>query len=111
MHASGRRISPDVQRQALSVVLLGVMLVGVATLLLLSVSDLPLHAVLFEAVSALVTFGLSTGITAKLPPSGRVILVLLMFVGRIGSITVAIGLALQSRQRPYRYQEERPIGG
>lgn len=106
-----RRISRDVQRQALSVVLLAVGLVGTATLLLLSVSDFGLQDVLFETISAFATVGLSTGITADLPPAGKVIIMFLMFVGRVGTITVATGLALRSKQRPYRYPEERPIVG
>jgi Trk-type K+ transport system membrane component len=109
--AFGRRISRDVQRQALTVVLLAVGLVGVATLLLLTVSDFGLDVVLFEAISAFATVGLSTGITADLPASGQLILVALMFLGRVGTVTVATGLALRSRQRPYRYPEERPIVG
>jgi len=109
--AFGRRISREVQRQALTVVLLAVGLVAVATLLLLSVSDFALEQVLFETVSAFATVGLSTGITASLPPSGQFILVVLMFVGRVGTVTVATGMALRSRQRPYRYPEERPIVG
>ena len=109
--AFGRRISRQVQREALTVVLLAVGLAGIATVLLLTVSDLPLDAVLFEAISAFATVGLSTGITADLPPAGQVILVILMFLGRVGTVTVATGLALQRRQRPYRYPEERPIVG
>ena len=107
----GRRVPREVQRQALTVVLLAVGLVGTATLLLLTVSDHPLDAVLFEAVSAFATVGLSTGITADVPPAGQLILVALMFFGRVGTITVATGLALRSRQRLYRYPEERPIVG
>ena len=109
--AFGRRISRDVQRQALAVALLAVGFVGIATLALLSVSDLALHDALFEAVSAFASVGLSTGVTAALPPAGQAILVVLMFLGRVGTITVATGIALQSRQRPYRYPEERPIVG
>ncbi|CAA9281825.1 MAG: KtrAB potassium uptake system, integral membrane component KtrB [uncultured Acetobacteraceae bacterium] len=109
--AFGRRISRDVQRQALAVALLAVGFVGIATLALLSVSDLALHDALFESVSAFASVGLSTGVTAALPPAGQAILVVLMFLGRVGTITVATGIALQSRQRPYRYPEERPIVG
>jgi trk system potassium uptake protein len=107
----GRRISRDVQRQALTVALLAVGFVGMATLALLSVSDLALDDALFETVSAFATVGLSTGITADLLPAGQALLVGLMFLGRVGTITVATGLALRSRQRPYRYPEERPIVG
>ena len=106
-----RSISRDVQRQALTVVLLAVGLAGTATLLLLSVSPFGLQAVLFEVISAFATVGLSTGITPSLPPSGQAIIIMLMFLGRVGTATVAAGLALRSRQRPYRYPEERPIVG
>ncbi|WP_426131720.1 TrkH family potassium uptake protein [Pararhizobium sp. PWRC1-1] len=106
-----RRISPEVQRQALTVALLAVALVGLGTLSLLAVSHLPLEKVLFEVISAFATVGLSTGITASLPPSGHIILVVLMFIGRVGSITIATSLALRSMRRPYRYPQERPIVG
>jgi trk system potassium uptake protein len=109
--AFGRRVSRDVQRQALAVVLLAVGFAAAGTLALLTVSDLALHDALFEAVSAFASVGLSTGVTAGLPPAGHAILVVLMFLGRVGTITVATGIALQSRQRPYRYPEERPIVG
>ena len=63
------------------------------------------------AATAFATVGLSTGVTADLPPAGQALLVGLMFLGRVGTITVATGLALRSRQTPYRYPEERPIVG
>ena len=106
-----RRLSSEVQRQAVTVVLLAVAVVVIGTLTLLSVSDLELNVVLFEAISAFATVGLSTGITAKLPATGQVVLILLMFIGRVGTITVATALALQGKRRPYRYPEERPIVG
>ena len=106
-----RRICPDVQRQALAVVLMAVGLVGVATLAILSMTSFPLDRVLFEVISAFATVGLSTGITADLPPAAQSILIALMFVGRVGTITVAAALALRTRHVPYRYPEERPIVG
>lgn len=109
--AFGRRVSSEVQRQAVTVVLLAVAVIAAGTLILLSVSDLGLNVVLFEAVSAFATVGLSTGITAKLPPTGQVVLILLMFIGRVGTVTVATALALKGKRRPYRYPEERPIVG
>jgi potassium uptake TrkH family protein len=106
-----RRICPDAQRQALTVVLLAVGLVGVATLAILSMTPFPLDRVLFEVVSAFATVGLSTGITADLPPAAQIILAVLMFVGRVGTITVAASLALRTRHVPYRHPLERPIVG
>ena len=111
VNVAGRRISRKTQREALAVVLLSTMLVAVATLILLSITDFPLERVLFETVSAFATVGLSTGITGSLPPEGQLVIVLLMFIGRVGTITFATALALSDRQTSYRYPEERPIVG
>ena len=56
----------------------------------------PFEGLLFEAASALGTVGLSTGITAQLTPIGKLILVLLMFIGRVGPLTFGIALFLPS---------------
>lgn len=109
--AFGRRISTGAQRQALSVVLLAASAVGMGVLVLLSATALPLEDVVFEVISAFATVGLSTGVTADLPPVALIMLCLLMFIGRVGTITVATALALNERTIPYRYPEERPIVG
>jgi potassium uptake TrkH family protein len=109
--AFGRRISTGAQRQALSVVLLAASAVGAGILILLSATELPLEDVVFEVISAFATVGLSTGVTADLPPVALITLCLLMFIGRVGTITVATALALNERTIPYRYPEERPIVG
>lgn len=109
--AFNRRIGTHVQRQALTIVLLAAGMVGAGVLILLSVTSFPLQDVIFEVVSAFATVGLSTGITGDLPPSGQLVIIVLMFVGRVGTITLASALALQERYIPFRYPEERPIVG
>jgi potassium uptake TrkH family protein len=109
--AGGRRISSATARQAVTVAVLGMALVVGATISLLLLTDETLDRVAFESVSAFATVGLSTGITADLPAAGQLILVVLMFVGRVGTITVASALALRHSHRRYRYPEERPIVG
>jgi trk system potassium uptake protein len=111
VHAADRRIGERVQRQALTVVLLGLVLVVLATVVLLELSGLPLRDVLFECVSAFATVGLSTGITAELPGAGQLVLVLLMFVGRLGPITLVSSLALREKQRRFDLPEGRPLIG
>lgn len=106
-----RSISPSVQRQALTVALLGVAAVMTGTLLLLMTTDYSLDKVLFESVSAFATVGVSTGITYHLPASAEWVLMALMFTGRLGTITVASAIALSSRPRLHRLPEERPIIG
>lgn len=107
----GRRLGHGIERQALTVASLALLLVLIATMFMASVTRLPLQDVLFEAISAFATVGLSTGITADLPPSALVVLIILMFVGRVGTITVATALALTATERRYRYPEENPIVG
>jgi trk system potassium uptake protein TrkH len=107
----GRRIGTHVERQALAVVLLAIGLVGTATLVVLGLTDFAFHDVMFETISAFATVGLSTGITPHLPPAAQAVMIGLMFVGRVGTITVATALALGHGRRPYRYPEERPIVG
>ncbi len=106
-----RRIAPEVLRQALSVVLLALAAISAATLAILAITDLSLDKVLFEVVSAFATVGLSAGVTPTLPPTAQYILVALMFMGRVGTITIAAALALRPHQVPFRYPEERPIVG
>ncbi|MCP2331693.1 TrkH family potassium uptake protein [Actinoalloteichus caeruleus] len=110
-HVAGRRVPLDVQRQALAVALIGVAVVILSTVYLLLISSFPLEKALFEVTSAFGVVGLSTGITADLPPTGQALLVLLMFAGRLGPITLAAALALREKTRRYELPEERPIIG
>lgn len=107
----GKRLPRAVHREAITVVLLAVAVVVAATVALVLLTDINLDRLLFEVVSAFGTVGLSTGITADLPPAGQVILILLMFVGRLGPITFASGLALADRRIAYELPKERPIIG
>ena len=106
-----RRIGSATQRQALTVALLGLGVIAVGTMTILTVTDHSLDVVLFESISAFATVGLSTGITPDLPAAAQLTLMTLMFVGRVGTVTVASALALSSRHRHYRLPEERPIVG
>ncbi|WDF34971.1 potassium transporter TrkG [Arthrobacter agilis] len=107
----GKRLPRSVHRQAISIVLLAVGLVITATMILMLITDFGLDRVLFEVVSAFATVGLSTGITAGIPPAGQVVLILVMFAGRLGPVTLASALALRSRPLYYEYPKERPLIG
>jgi trk system potassium uptake protein len=62
-------------------------------------------SVLFEAMSALGTVGLSTGISQELTTVGKLILCLMMFVGRVGPLTLGYALRLRAQPHRYRYPE------
>lgn len=106
-----RRIPGEAQRQALTVALLAIGAVIVATMGLLATTRLPRTDLLFEAVSALGTVGLSTGVTGLLSSASQLILIALMILGRVGPPTLFAALVLRERERLYRHAEERPIIG
>lgn len=106
-----RRVPTDNQRQAVTIVLLAATLVGVGTFALLTLTKFPFESLLFEAISAFSTVGLSLGITAQLAPVAQIVVILLMFIGRVGPLTVASALALRQRSSTHRLPEERMIVG
>jgi trk system potassium uptake protein TrkH len=109
--AFGRTIPTTVIRQAVAVALLGVAVVMTASLIVLAITGEDLDRVAFEVISAFSTTGLSTGLSATMPASAQYVLIVLMFVGRVGSVTVASALALRQRHKLYRFPEERPLVG
>lgn len=111
IEAFRRRIDPSVVRVAITVAFIGATMVGLATLIILVLTDLTLNRVLFEVISAFATCGLSTGITAGLPASAKYVLIALMIAGRVGTMTIAAALALRDRRRVIRFPEERPSIG
>jgi len=106
-----RSISSAVIRSALTIALLAVMLVSATTLLIMLMTDVEFDAALFESTSAFATVGLSTGITPGLPADAQIVLIVLMFLGRVGTITAASAFVLRQRVPRYRLPEEQPIIG
>ncbi|MEU6712143.1 potassium transporter TrkG [Nonomuraea sp. NPDC046802] len=106
-----RRLPDATQRQAVTITTLGVVLVAISTYVLLTITPHSLDQVLFEVIAAFGTAGLSTGITASLGTAGHLLLAVLMFIGRIGPLTLGSALALNRRTRHYELPEERvPVG-
>jgi trk system potassium uptake protein len=109
--AFDRRIDHRVIRQATTVALLGVAAVVGGTMVLTELTDLPLKDVMFETTSAFATVGLSTGITPQIGGPGQLVLVALMFLGRLGPITLVSALALREHTRRYTLPEGAPLIG
>ncbi|MFC5857722.1 TrkH family potassium uptake protein [Agromyces flavus] len=107
----GKRLSRAVHRQAITVVLIAVAAVMAGAVLLMLLTGLAFDEVLFETISAFATVGLSTGITADLHPLAQAVLVLLMFLGRIGPLTLGSAIALRERRILYELPKERPAIG
>lgn len=106
-----RTIPVETIQKAITLLLFYMVFLSVCVLVLLSVERISFIDTLFEAVSAVATVGLSTGITAELSPVGRIVIILLMFLGRLGPLTIGYALALQQRKAKYEYAEERVMIG
>lgn len=107
----GKRLSRSVHREAIAVVVVALAAVMSAVIVILAMTDFDLDRVLFEVISAFGTVGLSTGITSDLPAAAQIILVLLMFLGRLGPLTLGSALALRDRTTVYELPKERPAIG
>ena len=92
-----RRVLPQTVFKAVTIVTSGTFLLFLITLMLEATQNISARDLIFEAASALGTVGLSTGATGKLDSIGKIIIMLAMFAGRIGPVTL---FTLLSRERP-----------
>ena len=107
-----RRVATASQRQAVTVALISVALVTLGTMALLLLTEgVPFVSALFEITSAFSTTGLTVGLAGTLPESGQLALTVLMFIGRVGPLTLGSAIALNTRRRLYRYPQEQPVVG
>jgi len=108
----GRALPQRVLLAALTVLVLYVFVASLGVFgLVLCDPQIRLRSQMFEAVSALSTVGLSTGITAHLSPGSQLILCVLMFIGRVGPISVVLSVVRSQRPTRYQYPEEDLVVG
>ncbi len=79
---------------------------GIYLLSLSEADDMPILSLIFEAASALGTVGLSSGVTASLSAVGKIILIALMFIGRVGVLTLGIAFLARLNRRPQSTDDE-----
>ncbi|MFO7767405.1 MAG: TrkH family potassium uptake protein [bacterium] len=115
-----RRVPEKTVSGALGIAALGMAVVVVFTFLLVAVetgTDSFLDArgefvkLFFETVSAFGTVGLSAGSTPELSSAGRLIITALMFIGRLGPLTMAVAVSARAGRQTYRYVEEQIMVG
>ena len=106
-----RTVAGEVVQKAFIVTLLSAFVVcGGTFILCLLEPDLTFLQLLFEATSAFGTVGLSTGITPQLQPASKLIVILIMYTGRIGPLTVASLWAFRTEQHVWYSEETITIG-
>jgi trk system potassium uptake protein len=92
--------------RALSILAMASLLVLLSTLALMVSDGLELLPALFEVTSAIGTVGLSLDVTPHLSSFGKILISVVMFLGRVGPITFIVALAARQRTPQYRYPEE-----
>jgi trk system potassium uptake protein len=109
-----RRIPYDQVYKALTVTVAALTLVIMVTMLLTITEHADILTALFETVSAFGTVGLTMGLTPELTVAGKILIILTMFAGRLGPLTIAVAIARSLRDQqepPIRYPEEKPLIG
>jgi trk system potassium uptake protein len=104
--AFGRRVPHAIVYRALAVALLAIAFLFAIVLGVELFSGLGLLDVLFESVSAIATVGLSRNVTPTLPDPALIVLIIGMFIGRLGPLTIVVALTARTRPVPYRHAVE-----
>ncbi len=113
-------VDEETVSKTISIVIISCILIGLFFMLLLNTETLLLDneesdrmfvVLLFETISAFGTVGLSLGATAELSDAGKLLVILLMFIGRLGPLTLAIAISLKEKKRHFLYSEEKLMVG
>ena len=114
VRAFRRTLPRAIVSKALALIVLSLGFV-MSSALALSIVEAPRHydlvKILFETVSAFGTVGLSTGITKDLSTAGKIVIIITMFVGRLGPLTMVLAMGERARRRTYDYPEEKVMIG
>lgn len=107
VEAYGRRIDPDTVRQAATVVTMYLTLFLGGAVAISTIEGLPIGACLFESASAVATVGLTLGLTPTLGVASQLILTALMYLGRVGALTLIYAALANPDTTPSRLPQEK----
>jgi potassium uptake TrkH family protein len=103
-----KEIAESSVHRAFAIISLSILIIGIAVFLIESFdSKLPIHAIVFESISAYSTVGLSTGITSQLGNASKVVLIFTMFIGRVSMLTIMVALLRKVKHLRYAYPVEK----
>ncbi len=106
-----RRVPKDIVFRAFSITLYSAALIFAMLFILMITETAPLNVLMFEVISAFGTVGMSMGLTTELSSIGKILITILMFMGRVGPLTIAFALAKAGKKTPYKYVEEKIMIG
>lgn len=106
-----RRISWDILNRALAILIISIIYVSVTIMAVMTIEDMSFEKVTFEVISAFSTVGLSMGITADLSVMSKILLIITMFIGRLGPMTFALALGEKKVKQNLRYPKENILVG
>ena len=98
-------IPSELVLKSFMILLFGVVAIATGTFLLAITENAPLENIMFEVVSAFGTVGLSTGLTSSLSSFGRIVIIVLMFIGRLGPLTVLAAASTGSKRLNVTYPQ------
>jgi trk system potassium uptake protein TrkH len=108
----GRRLTEDVVKKANAVVIINMTLAMTAVIIIMVLQpSIAFENILFEVLSAIGTAGMTTGITRDLCVVSKLIIILLMYCGRLGSLSFALVFAQKKQQADIRQPQEKIIVG
>ena len=107
----GRHLSHKVLLRAMALVVVYSLIIIIASILLMLIYPFKFFDILFEVISAVGTVGLSLGLTAKFGVYGKTILIICMFLGRVGPATLAMITLRKQREIKIKYPEDRVVLG
>lgn len=108
----GRRFTKELVYRAFALFFIGMALVLVVTMILsITEPDESFISLLFEATSAFGTVGLTTGVTQRLSIVGKIVIIITMYCGRVGPLTVALAFKKNRRKTGYKYPEGKILIG
>lgn len=112
VHMFRRRLEDDVIRKASNVVVISLLLAVASVIFICFIQpQLPVEDVMFEVFSAIGTVGMSTGLTRELSTASRILVVLLMYCGRIGSMSFALSFTERKKVAPVQLPAEKIMIG
>ncbi len=111
INIKNRRISWHTLNRAITILFISFMYIFLITLVILVIEEKDFTQTLFEVVSAFGTVGISMGITSSLTDFSRILIILTMFVGRVGPLTAALAFGETTKRPKHKYPEENILVG